>query len=59
MASRIAAGVALCAVPTLLAVALLVAGVMVPDLTLVYASIGVSLLAVPAVVAGVVLLVRR
>jgi hypothetical protein len=58
MTSRIAAGVALCAVPTLLAVALLVLGVSIPELTLVYASIAASLLALPAFVVGVVLIVQ-
>ena len=58
MASRIAGGIALCVVPTLLALGLLLAGVSLPELTLVYASIAVSVLALPAFVAGVVLMVR-
>jgi len=58
MASRIASGAALCALPTLLALGLLVLGISSPDLTLIYASIGVSLLALPAFVAGVLLIVR-
>lgn len=58
MARRIAGGIALCAMPTVLALFLLLAGVTSADLTLVYASIGVSLLALPAFVVGVVLIVR-
>lgn len=58
MASRVAGGVALLCVPTLLAVALLVAGVTLPELTLVYASIVASLLALPAFVLGVLMIVR-
>ena len=58
MASRVVGAVALIVLPTLLALGLLVLGISRPDLTLVYASIGVSLLALPAFVGGVLLLVR-
>jgi hypothetical protein len=51
-------GVALCVVPTLLGLLLLVAGLLGPDLTLVYASIAVSAAALPAFVYGVVRIVR-
>ena len=51
-------GLALCTLPVLLGLLLLLAGVMGPDLTLVYASIAVSLVALPALVYGVILIVR-
>jgi hypothetical protein len=55
---RIGAGLALCVVPPLLALLLLLAGVAGPELTLVYLSIAASLLGVPAMVVGIVLIVR-
>lgn len=51
-------GTALCVVPTLAAALLLVVGLSTTDLTLVYASIAVSVVALPAFVYGVVLVVR-
>jgi hypothetical protein len=55
---HIALGSGLCVVPTLAAALLLMGGVASTDLTLVYASIAVSLVALPAFVYGVVCLVR-
>jgi hypothetical protein len=56
---RILLGVALCVVPTLVAALLLVVGVFTSTgLTLIYASIAVGAVALPAFVYGVVLIVR-
>ncbi len=51
-------GTALCVVPTLAAALLLVVGLSTADLTLVYVSIAVSVVVLPAFVYGVVLVVR-
>ena len=54
----IVVGVALCVVPTLAAALLLMVGLTITDLTLVYASIAVSVVALPAFVYGIVHIVR-
>jgi hypothetical protein len=51
-------GTALCVVPALAAALLLVVGLSTADLTLVYVSIAVSVVVLPAFVYGVVLVVR-
>jgi hypothetical protein len=51
-------GAGLCVLPTLAAALLLMVGLASTDLTLVYASIAVTVAAVPAFVCGVVILVR-
>ena len=55
----VGAAVAWMLLPTVAALALLVLGIATTTLVLVYASIALSVLAVPAFVAGVVVLVRR
>lgn len=57
-AKNIAYGVALLVVPTVLAVMLLVAGLVSTSLALVWASIAASVIAVPAFVVGVIVLIR-
>lgn len=51
-------GAAFCALPTLAAVLLLVFGISSPGLTLIYASIAASLVALPAFVYGIIHIVR-
>jgi hypothetical protein len=57
-AQSIVYGIALLVMPTVLAVLLLVAGLVSTSLALVWASIAASVIALPAFVVGLIVLVR-